>query len=266
MKDRPWALIAGSAEGLGKEFSLQLARQGFNLIMIDHNSSALNFLADDIQRNSGVEVIREILDLGEIDAWKSCMDLIVKVDCSMLVYCAATSVIKPFVDHTAESLEKFISVNNRTAMLLVHAFARHLKEEGRHGKIILMSSMAGLFAPVYAVPYVASKAFLIGLARSLHPELRPFGIHVCVCCSGIIDTPKFHESRPYGKIRMADPAKVAKYALEKCEKKAVCIPGNANRLGYFILNRLLPQALSSYLANRAMRRMYPTFFGPGERT
>ncbi|MEI6885622.1 MAG: SDR family NAD(P)-dependent oxidoreductase, partial [Bacteroidota bacterium] len=179
--------------------------------------------------------------------------------CRILVYCAAMSEVKPFLDHSSENLEKFIDVNNRTAMLLVHGFAAFLREQGKPGKILLMSSLAGLLSPVYVSPYAASKAFLISLAKSLYNEFRPHGIGISVCCAGIINTAKFLESKAHGRIPMADPDRVAAYALKNCGKKAVCIHGFANRLNYFILSRMLPRSLASCFVNRAMRKMYPTF-------
>ncbi len=259
MKEYQWALIAGSAEGLGKAFTELLAGQGFNLILVDHNEEALGEIAKKVVRMYGIKTETLCIDLAGEDAWKICMDTIRDVACGMLVYCAAMSEVKPFLDHDALSLKRFIEVNNRTALLLVHAFAQDLREQGKPGNILLMSSMAGLLAPVYVAPYAASKAYLIALGRSLHSEFRPFNIGITVCCSGIINTPKFLESSPQGKVKMEDPAGVAAFAVKNCGKKAVCIHRRINRLNYFILSRILTASLSAYFVNTTMRKIYPTF-------
>ena len=259
MKDSQWALIAGSAEGLGKAFTELLAGQGFNLIMADRDAKHLDKLAREVSRNFGISVRSLLVDLGDKNAWEACMNEARAVDCTLLVINAARSEVKPFLDHSAESLENFVDVNTRTSVLLIHAFALHLREQGRTGNLLLMSSMAGLLAPVYVAPYAASKAYLITLGRSLYSEFRQFGIGITVCCSGIINTPKFLESRPQGKVKMEDPARVAAYAVKHCGKKAVCIHGRINRLNYFILSRMIPAALSAYFVNRTMRKIYPTF-------
>ena len=259
MEDSQWALIAGSAEGLGRAFTELLARQGFNLIMADRDAKQLNKLALEVSLNFGISVRQLVVELGEKNAWEACMNEARAVDCTLLVINAARSEVKPFLDHTPDSLESFVDVNTRTPVLLVHAFANYLKEQGRQGNILLMSSMAGLLAPVYVASYAASKAYLITLGRSLYSEFRQFGIGITVCCSGIINTPKFLESSPHGKVKMEDPAKVAAYAVKHCGKKAVCIHGRVNRLNYFILSRIFPSALSAYFVNRTMRKIYPTF-------
>jgi short-subunit dehydrogenase len=257
MKEGQWALIAGSAEGLGEAFTESLAAQGFNLILLDRQEEALKKIVLKVVRKYGIKTLKLQLDLADDDAWKICMDAIKNTGCGMLVYCAAMSEVKPFLDHSPESLDRFIDVNNRTIILLVHAFSGYLREKGKPGKILLVSSLAGLLAPVYIAPYAASKAFLATLTRSLFYEFRPYGIGISVCVSGIINTPKFLESRAAGRIAMADPYSVAAYALSRCGKKAVCIHGWKNRLNYFVLSKMLPASLSSYFVNRAMRRMYP---------
>jgi len=259
MKEGQWALIAGSAEGLGEAFTTLLAAQGFNLILVDNQEQALKNIAEKAGSSMGVKTVPLNLDLATEDAWQTCMDAARDVDCSLLVYNAAMSEVKPFLDHDRESLERFIHVNNRTALLLVHAFAGHLREKKKPGRILLMSSLAGLMAPVYVAPYAGSKAFLIALARSLFYELRPYNIGLSVCCAGIINTPKFLESQPRMPVRMSDPFQVAEFALKCCGKKAVIIHGWMNRLNYFFISRFLPASLSSYFVNRFMRKIYPTF-------
>ncbi|MCX6282774.1 MAG: SDR family NAD(P)-dependent oxidoreductase [Bacteroidetes bacterium] len=257
MKEGKWAMIAGSADGLGEAFTESLAAQGFNLILIDRQEEALNEIVLKVERKYGIKTVKLQLDLADEDAWKICMGPMQETGCSMLVYCAAMSEVKPFLEHNAANLERFIDVNNRTAMLLVHAFAGYLRDTKKTGKILLMSSLAGLLAPVFITPYAASKAFLISLARSLYYEFKPLNIGISVCCSGIIKTPKFLESHPQGLVSMADPNKVAGYAIRMCGKKAVCIHGWTNRLNYFVVSKFLPASLASYFVNRAMQKMYP---------
>jgi short-subunit dehydrogenase len=257
MESGQWALIAGSAEGLGEAFTELLARQKINLIMVDCKGDSLSTLAEKTEKLHGIRIIRIPLDLASAGAWEKCMDEARAVDCRILIYNAAYSVVGPFLDHSSESLERFVDVNNRTPVLLIRAFAIYLKSQGKHGKILLMSSLAGLMAPKYLAPYAATKSFLNALALSLYYEFRPFKIGVNVCCSGIINTPEFHESKARGKVRMAEPVAVAEYALKMAGRKAFCIHGWRNRLNYFFISRLLPKALASYFVNREMERMYP---------
>lgn len=259
METGHWALIAGSAEGLGEAFTLLLASQKFSLIMVDSNSAALGKLAANVETRFGIKVKPVLLDLADPLAWEQCMKEVRSVDCSLLIYNAAHSEVGLFLDHSPETLERFLDVNNRTPILLIRAFAGYLKECVKPGKILLMSSLAGLMSPQYIAPYAATKSFLVSLARSLDHEFRSIGISVTVCCSGIINTPRFHESKASGKPRMADPAAVASYALKMAGRKPFCIHGWRNRMNNFLLSRFIPSALASFFVNREMERIYPRF-------
>jgi len=259
METGQWALIAGSASGLGGAFTELLAMQKINLIMVDMDSEALDPLAEKIEKKYGVSVIRVPLDLADSGAWEKCMKEVRTVDCRMLIYNAAQSIVSPFLYHSPENLERFLDVNNRTSILLIRAFAGYLEACGKPGKILLMSSLAGLMSPKYIAPYAATKSFLISLARSLYYEFRPLGISITVCCAGIIDTPRFLESKAAGKPAMAEPTAVARYALKMAGRKSFCIHGRRNRLNYFLVSRLMPATLASYFVNREMERLYPRF-------
>ena len=83
MRDRPWALIAGSAQGLGESFTLLLARQGFNLILADRNEEALGKIVREVVRKYDVKVVSLCVDLGERDAWKVCLKAMQDAGCGI---------------------------------------------------------------------------------------------------------------------------------------------------------------------------------------
>ena len=94
----PWAIIAGSAEGLGEAWSVALAKQGMNLIMLDNQEEVLMRLSEKLQHDFAIETIPLLLDLKDPHAVEIIMGKVVDVDCRMLIYNAAFSIIKPFSD------------------------------------------------------------------------------------------------------------------------------------------------------------------------
>ena len=122
-----------------------------------------------------------------------------------------------------------------------------------------MSSLAGLLGMQYIAPYAASKAFTCNLAESLHHELKPYDIAVMACIAGATATEAYLGTNPqYGFIKpqVQQPSEVVKQALKQLGKKTLFIPGFSNRLNYFILTRILPRKMASYLANKTMGKMY----------
>jgi uncharacterized protein len=254
-----WALIAGSAEGLGRAWSVSLAKRGFSLIMIDHAKEKLMALSERLGREYGINTITLFMDLGTRDAAERMMEKVHETNCRLMVYNAAHSRVGPFIEQKESDMEDYAGVNIRTQLRLVHTFSRRLAAEGRGGGIILMSSLAGLMGMQLVAPYSATKAFAWNLAEALHHELKPHNIDVMACIAGATATPAYLQTDPrYGSLKplVMEPDAVAAAALKKLGKRTLFIPGYRNRLSYFILTRLLPRTLASRIVNHTMEKMY----------
>lgn len=254
-----WVLIAGAAVGLGESFSAHLARQGFNLVMIDNQKDELSKLSDKLVQEYKIQVLPLTIDLFEKEAVEFILEKTRHLEIRLLIYNAAFSQIISFKNYTSADLEHYINVNVGTPLKLVHAFSKRLIDRNQKGGILLMSSLSGLLGMQYIVPYAASKAFTWNLAESLHHELKPHEINVMACIAGATATEAYLGTNPrYGffKPQVQQPEIVAKLALKHLHKKALYIPGYWNRFNYFILTRILPRKMASYFANKTIRKMY----------
>lgn len=261
-----WAIVAGSAEGLGRSFSLGLARKKINLVMVDHDDESLNVLSSLIERDFRVKTIPVHSDLGEEGSVLRILDVIADLDCRLLVYTAAFSRVKTFLEQSDDELDRYINVNVKAPLKLIHGFALRLVDRRKRGGILLMSSLAGLIGMQLVAPYAATKAFTWNLAEALHHEFRPHEIDITACIAGATATPAYLATNPrYGYIKpsVMAPDRVAASALDKLGKKNLFITGFSNRLNYFLLTRLLPRRIAARLANRTMKRMYSHFLHDG---
>jgi len=257
-----WAVVAGAAEGIGAAFCEELAKKGMNVIMVDVKDDGMESLAKALEMKYKIETLRLVIDLADKDAPDRCMEAIIEKQCRFLIYNAAYSRVKPFLDAGKEELDLYINVNSRTPIKLVHDFANWLNSEDKQGGILLMSSLAGLWGTRLVASYSGTKAFNITLAEALHYELKPCGIAVNVVCAGATATPGYLGTNPsYGFIRpsVMKPAQVASIALKKMGGKTIIIPGRSNRLTYFLMARILPRSWAAWLMNSAMERMYRNF-------
>lgn len=255
----PWAIVAGAAEGLGEAYSTALAKRQLNIVMVDHQLVAMEKLSEKLEKKYGIKTIQVYLDLSKKEAVNQLLERTAKIDTGLLIYNAAYSLIKPFVDHTSDELDTFIEVNTRTQIQLVHAFSKRLIAKKKPGGILLMSSLAGLIGMQLVSPYAATKAFAWNLAEALHHELKPHNIDVMACIAGATATPAYLKTNPkYGFFKPAvmTPEAVAEAALKNIGKKALFIPGFSNRLNYFILTRLMPRKMAASIANKTMGKMY----------
>lgn len=254
-----WALIAGAAIGLGESFCVALAKKGINLFMIDNREEQLISLSGKLAKEYGIQTIPFCIDLFQTDAVEQIMVKTTAVEIRLMLYVAAFSQIRKFENYTSDDLEHYIIVNAGTPIKLVHAFSKMLIEKNQSGGILLMSSLAGLLGMQYIVPYAATKAFTWNLAESLHSELKPFKIDVMACIAGATSTEAYLGTNPqYGFIKpqVQQPLEVAELALKKLGKRALFIPGFSNRFNYFILTRILPRKMASFLTNKTMKKMY----------
>jgi uncharacterized protein len=253
-----WALVAGAAEGIGEAFTVALAKKGINLVMVDFNTEAMHVLAERVKKSYPVKIIEIGQDLSEKDAWLNCMKAIQNLDCRLMIYTPAYSKIKGFLSNSFDELDKYIDLNARTPIHLVHAFISSVKDRKPTG-IVLMSSLAGLIGPPYSAPYAATKAFNLLLGESLCSEFHGKGIDITVCCAGQTSTPTYLSSNPSVTGNwpgVMNPADVAEYALKNLGKKAICIPGWKNRTSYFLLTHLFSGKTAAKIVCKSMKGIY----------
>lgn len=93
----------------------------------------------------------------------------------------------PIEEVPLSAFEAVMGVNVRGVFLMTRAAVPHMKAQ-RYGRIVSMSSVAGLVALPERAAYCASKAAVIGLTRSLAYDLAPHGITVNCICPGSIRT------------------------------------------------------------------------------
>jgi 3-oxoacyl-[acyl-carrier protein] reductase len=90
-------------------------------------------------------------------------------------------------DVPLEVFDRVIAVNLRGPWLMCQAAVPVMREQ-RSGRIVNISSMAGLTAAPFSGAYSASKAGVIGLTRALAMDLGPWGITVNALCPGLVGT------------------------------------------------------------------------------
>lgn len=254
-----WALIAGAADGIGAAFSELLAQKQMNLLLVDIDEDKLASLAARLRLKYQIKTRELIIDLMHEDAWRICLNATREVDCPLLVYVAAYSKVKPFLETARDEIDRYIGVNALTPLKLVHGFAGQLVSENKSGGIVLVSSLAGLLGPPLVAPYAATKAFLIRLAESLAGEFSERSVDIIVCCAGLTRTPTYLANTPLKSRRKypaAESLTVAECALKNLGKKTVCIPGWKNRLSWFILLKILPRSIALKILAGTMKKMY----------
>ncbi len=135
--DQQVAIVTGGAQGIGRAIALDLARRGADLMLGDINDEALRATALEISAEHGVTVETCVGDLCTQEANErliaATLSAFGKVD--ILVNNAGGGVIRPFLEHTPETLETTINRNLWTAIWGCRAVLPTMLEQN-YGRII----------------------------------------------------------------------------------------------------------------------------------
>ena len=232
------ALVAGGSDGLGAAFAEALARRNMNLVLMARQKERLEITADRLKEKYGVEVTAIAADMKDIEDVKDKIAAL-HFPIDLLVYNAAFAPIGLFESTSEEHLSLAATVNVKSPLLLSKALSVQMIKNKRGG-IVLMSSLSGSQGSPKLAAYSATKAFNAILAEALWKELKPHGIDVIGCCAGAILTPGYQKAE---KAKLAPgtltAGQVAEITLNALGKGPVVVPGIVNKIGRFMLTRLL---------------------------
>ena len=224
----PCALVIGAAEGMCAAWAELLAKEGFDLVLLDLREPELQALATKLQSKHGIKAGALRCDLTDLDQVRGALDHIAGVEIGLVVFNAALAANGPWVDSTFEDKMRVVAVNVHAVLMVTDALSRPMIERKRGG-IVLTSSMAALQgAPGQAI-YAATKSFDLILAESLWGELSPQGVDVMAFIPGMVRTPNFERSGANKATSMlfspVEPAAAVEDALAGLGKGPRVVPG-----------------------------------------
>ena len=254
----PWALVTGAGQGLGAAYAGALAARGLDLFLIDRRADDLAAVAETARRAHGVRVDTLVLELAEGDAVERITRATAQHEIGLLVSNAAASPIGEFHAQSAALHHAVVTVNCLVPALLAHHFGRAMRAR-RRGGLILMASLAGFQGNPFVAHYAATKAYNLVLAEGLWDECRAHGVDVLACCPGATRTPGYLVARPPSPGRFAppemEPADVVREALAALGQTPSMVPGRGNRLGAFVVQRLMSRAQAIRMMGSVGRRL-----------
>jgi len=194
LKDKV-AIVTGAARGIGRGIALCLAREGVHIVLAD-----LPAVDADLERTrgeteaEGVQALATHCDVTNAAQVQSMVQAAIErfehVD--ILVNNAGVISVAPVVLMTEAQWDLVMGVNVKGAFLCSKAVAPHMMER-RSGRIVNVSSIAGLKGNAGLAHYSASKWAVLGFTESLALELAPSNVTVNAVCPGIIDSAMWAE-------------------------------------------------------------------------
>jgi 3-oxoacyl-[acyl-carrier protein] reductase len=183
------AVVTGGSRGIGQAIALALGRAGARVaITCVQQRAAAEAVAQTLhQMGSDGRVYQ--FDVADFAATTSAFDQIVKdfEGLDILVSNAGVRSDQLLVRMKPEDWEMVLRTNLSGTFHCARAAARSMLRQ-RWGRIIIITSIAGLVGNAGQSNYAASKAGLVGFTKALAKELAPRGITVNAVAPGFIDT------------------------------------------------------------------------------
>ena len=183
------ALVTGAARGIGKAVALKFAAEGadiaFTDLVIDENGQKTKSEIEAF----GVRVLAIASNAANFEECHNVVDTIVKEfgRLDILVNNAGITKDGLMLRMSEAQWDAVINVNLKSAFNFIHAVGPVMMRQ-KSGSIINMSSVVGVHGNAGQCNYSASKAGMIGLAKSIGQELGPRGIRANAVAPGFIIT------------------------------------------------------------------------------
>lgn len=185
------AIITGSARGIGAAIALRLAKDGYDIALNDISEAMFenNSIMEDIKA-LGVQCEKYIADVSD---HQQCSDMVKAVkerfgSIDVLVNNAGITRDGLLARMSEENFDLVIAVNQKSVFNMTK-FAGSVMMKQRSGRIINLSSVAGLYGNAGQMNYSASKAAIIGMTKTTAKELGSRGITCNAVAPGFISTP-----------------------------------------------------------------------------
>jgi NAD(P)-dependent dehydrogenase (short-subunit alcohol dehydrogenase family) len=182
------ALVTGGGRGIGRATALRLAHEGAEIAIIDVDGETAEATSREINALGRRAVFRiaDVSDHASIGA--AVQELVQEFGrLDVLVNNAGVETRSPFLEITPADWERQIAVNLTGTFNCSQAAAREMATR-EYGRIVNITSVAGLIGPIDLAAYGAAKAGIVGLTRAAALDLADLGITVNAIAPGPIET------------------------------------------------------------------------------
>jgi NAD(P)-dependent dehydrogenase (short-subunit alcohol dehydrogenase family) len=184
------ALVTGAGSGIGLSISRCFAATGARVMALDRDERGRAPFAEAVGADGPDYAEVDVADreavaaaVAELEARAGRIDV--------LVNSAGIRDVGSALDISAEEWQRVLDVDLTGTFNCCLAVAPGMLER-RHGSIVNIASIAGMFGFARRTAYTVAKHGVLGLTRTLAAQFGPSGVRVNAICPGLIETPLTH--------------------------------------------------------------------------
>ena len=246
MLNRKLALITGASSGIGREFAIVLAKNGYDIVAVARRRELLESLAVELQA-FGAQTQVVVADLSTSVGVQSV--IAVASDADFLVLNAGITRAARVGTTSGDEILKLNTLLATGVVELCEAIVPQMMQR-KTGDVVIVSSIAAFTPMPKSALYAAAKSYVMSYGRSLNLEVRGSGVRVCVVCPGYVRT-DLHQQAGLTHLRARVPKwlwinsdDVVRAALSGLgNNKSVVVPGAIYRLARPFLGSWVAQTI-----------------------
>ena len=189
------AIVTGAAAGIGRATAIRFAREGAKLVVNDVDAEGLERLARHANGEYGAAVQTVVGDVSQEADARRIVEAAVTAYAGLDVLVANAGIIPlgTLADSSVDDWDHVMNVDGRGMWLTCKYAVAAMRETGRGGSVICLSSISGLAGQKGQATYGPAKFVATGITKHLAVELAEHGIRVNAVAPGTINTERVQQ-------------------------------------------------------------------------